>query len=104
MFVALTEDYSYISEKINIFISYAPAVLLGQDSGTSVDSAIESRWALKSYLDILDLYEMFGEDWDSRSGTYCLLAGLDCLTDTVTKAEYTEFINNYSANIHNLRN
>lgn len=83
MFTALAEDFGQLKDKINLFVALAPITNLGGSNDKFFHTLAVSLPMVKGMLKMIGMNEMFGDDWDTFSGGFCMIFSSLCDTATI---------------------
>lgn len=103
MFTAMTQGFGDMKDKINLFIALAPITTLGDAKDKFIHSLSQSIPIVKSLLEMLGVYEFFGEDWDASAGSFCTVFRDLCDNMAIQNVAINERTNELIARISNMR-
>lgn len=95
MFSALSENSRNFADKINLFIALAPVAIPDLTDTPFLYGLSLSADAMKDALDVMNLYEIYGPSWDSRTQFFCFFWSDVCNGNAFWKYEVTEYVNDY---------
>ena len=105
MFAALADRLGNFTEKLNLFVAFAPAVYIREDADEWFKKL--SEWLDPSELSILHkfgIYELLGASWDKKSKMLCKIFSSFCHKHSIIKVLPGPNVDSEAAAFANSRN